>query len=68
MSIKCLKPAIVEIDGEFIRDEKGEIVSHRIWFKNIFNPILRKLGFVIVTKLETETEKLIGYGIKRYPF
>lgn len=60
--------AVPIVKDTFIRDSKGEIINHRIWFKNAFNPILRKLGFVIVTTLDAETEKIEGYRIRRYPF
>jgi len=51
-------------NGKFVRDEKGSIINHRIWFKNIFNPILRKIGFVIVTELDSK-ENILGYEIRR---
>jgi hypothetical protein len=52
--------------GKFVKDEKGENVCHRIWFKNLFNPIFRKLGFVIVSHVEGET--VIKYSFRLYPF
>ena len=38
---------------------------HRIWFKVLLNPILRRVGFSIVSVFRGS--KLIGYRIKRYP-
>lgn len=44
----------------------GTPACHRIWFKNIFNPILRKIGRSIVTVMD-ENNKVIGYELKLYP-
>jgi uncharacterized protein (DUF111 family) len=53
--------------GHVIRDpQTGEIVHHRIWFKNIFNPFLRKHGWVIATNVDDETGKVLGYVVKKY--
>lgn len=41
---------------------------HRTWFKILLNPILRKLGWVIVSNMEDKDGKwkCIGYGFRRY--
>lgn len=41
------------------------VTHHRVWFKVIFNPILRKFGYSIVSKFKDD--KLVGYSLKRYP-
>lgn len=52
--------------GHVIRDpQTGEAVNHRIWFKNIFNPFLRKNGWVIATKVD-DNGKVLGYVVKKY--
>ena len=38
---------------------------HRTWFKILFNPILRKFGWSIVSVFNDN--KLKGYQLKRYP-
>lgn len=38
---------------------------HRVWFKNLLNPIFRKLGFSIVSIFDGD--KLLGYKLMRYP-
>lgn len=38
---------------------------HRTWFKVIFNPILRKFGWSIVSVFSGD--KLLGYQLRRYP-
>lgn len=45
------------------KDKGGNVIHHRIWFKNIFNPLLRKMGYVIVSKIENN--KVIGYEIRK---
>ena len=50
-----------------IRDAEGNPVNHRIWFKNIFNPFLRKMGWVIVSVLDAGGKNIIGYEIRKYP-
>jgi hypothetical protein len=39
--------------------------SHKTWFKVIFNPILRKFGWSIVSVFEGD--KLLGYQLRKYP-
>jgi hypothetical protein len=39
--------------------------THRAWFKVLFNPILRRIGFVIVSCFDDS--KLTGYQLRRYP-
>jgi hypothetical protein len=39
-------------------------MTHRPWFKVIFNPILRKLGLCIVSIFDEDN--LVGYGIRSY--
>ena len=41
------------------------IKPHRVWFKVIFNPILRKFGYSIVSVFSNE--KLLGYQLRKYP-
>lgn len=41
--------------------------AHRTWFKVLFNPILRKLGWSICSVFDDETRTLIGYKILPYP-
>ena len=53
-------------EGNGIRNEDGELIMHRVWFKNIFNPFLRKMGWVIVSKF-TDDDQLLGYEIRKYP-
>ena len=38
---------------------------HRTWFKVILNPVLRRLGFSIVSIFQDGVLK--GYAIRRYP-
>ena len=38
---------------------------HRTWFKVIFNPILRKFGWSIVSVFEND--KLLRYELRKYP-
>ena len=52
------------LQNELIKDEDGNSINHRIWFKNIFNPLLRRLGWVIVTKVDGD--KILGYEIRKY--
>ena len=54
--------------GKLIRDKNGRLTNHQIWFKNWFNPILRKIGLVIVSSFDKENENFMGYNIRRYPF
>ena len=39
--------------------------SHKTWFKVIFNPILRKFGWSIVSVFEGD--KLLEYQLRKYP-
>jgi hypothetical protein len=39
--------------------------SHRTWFKILFNPILRKLGYSIVSCFENDI--LRRYELRKYP-
>ena len=38
--------------------------SHKIWFKTMFNPILRKINLEICS-IERDN-KIIGFGIRKY--
>ena len=51
--------------GNLIKDPTGNPINHRIWFKNIFNPFLRKMGWVIVTKVNDKNE-VSGYEVRKY--
>lgn len=51
--------------GHVVRDAQGTPVNHRIWFKNIFNPFLRSMGWAIVTKVD-DIGNVIGYQVKKY--
>lgn len=55
------------LKGHLVRDEKGSVMNHRIWFKNIFNPFLRSMGWVIVSKVG-DKDNITGYEIRKYPF
>ena len=39
---------------------------HRTWLKIFLNPILRLLGWVIVSHIEMETDKFIRYELRKY--
>ena len=39
--------------------------QHRIWFKVLFNPILRRFGWSIVSVFDNNILK--GYQLRRYP-
>ena len=39
--------------------------THPIWFKRWLNPLLRKIGFEIVSIMDPQTGRIIGYGIRR---
>lgn len=47
-----------------VRDKNGQPINHRVWFKNIFNPVLRRLGWVIVSYVDDG--KVIGYSVRKY--
>jgi hypothetical protein len=51
--------------GQLVYDKEGKLISHRRWFKVIFNPILRKFGWQIVTQIDKK-ENFIGYILKKY--
>lgn len=53
------------IRGHFLLDNDGNPISHRIWFKNIFNPFLRSMGLVIVTKVDGD-KNVVGYEFRKY--
>jgi hypothetical protein len=53
------------LKGHLVKDTQGNPVNHRIWFKNIFNPFLRSMGWVIVTKLD-DNGNVDGYEIRKY--
>lgn len=38
---------------------------HRTWFKVIFNPILRRFGYSIVSCLKDD--RLVRYELRKYP-
>lgn len=40
--------------------------THRTWLKVIFNPFLRKIGFVIASKIDVDTDKFMGYQLRRF--
>lgn len=48
-----------------VRDKNGTPINHRVWFKNIFNPTLRRLGWVIVSYVD-DTGKVVGYSVRKY--
>lgn len=39
-------------------------MKHNVWFKRLFNPILRKIWKVEITSLYLDN-KIIGYGIRK---
>jgi hypothetical protein len=52
--------------GHVVRDPlTGEIIHHRIWFKTILNPFLRKHGWVIGTNVDANG-KVLGYVVQKY--
>lgn len=55
-----------EMKGKLIF-ENGQPINHRIWFKVMLNPILRRFGCVIVSCLD-DNNNVTGYQIRRYPF
>jgi|FAXJ01.1.fsa_nt_gi putative nucleotidyltransferase with HDIG domain len=48
-----------------IRDKDGTPIMHRIWFKNVFNPFLRKMGWVIATKVD-DNGNVLGYIVRKH--
>jgi hypothetical protein len=52
--------------GHVVRNpQTGEMVHHRIWFKTILNPFLRKHGWVIATNVD-DAGKVLGYVVQKY--
>jgi len=47
-------------------DDFGNLISHRTLLKIVFNPMLRKFGFHIVSMVDTDTGVFEGYRIRRY--
>lgn len=41
------------------------MVRHRTWFKVLLNPILRKIGWSIVSVVSDN--KVLGYELRKYP-
>ena len=52
--------------GHIDRDADGNPVTHRVWFKNIFNPFLRKMGWVIVSVTDDDEKEIVKYEIRKY--
>lgn len=48
------------------RDRCPNHTCHRTWFKVLFNPFFRKLGFHIVSCWSDDHMKLFGYKLRRY--
>lgn len=55
------------LQGKLIVDDNGVPLCHRTWFKIILNPFLRKMGYVIVSKLDA-SYNVTGYELVSYPF
>lgn len=49
-----------------IKDKDGNVIMHRTMLKIIFNPVLRKFGYSIVSHIGDEGE-FIKYQIREYP-
>ena len=49
-----------------IKDKNGEVIMHRTILKILFNPILRKLGYSIVSHINNNGE-FVKYEIRSYP-
>ena len=49
-----------------IKDEDGNVLFHRTILKIVMNPILRKFGCSIVSKISDKGE-FMGYQVKPYP-
>jgi hypothetical protein len=49
--------------GYFVYDETGTAINHRIWFKVLFNPVLRLFGWVIAT--QADNGKVLGYTMRK---
>jgi hypothetical protein len=39
---------------------------HKAWFKVLFNPVLTKFGWIIVSHFD-DSNKLLGYSFYEYP-
>ena len=39
--------------------------THPIWFKRWLNPLLRRVGFEIVSIMDVTTGEIVGYGVRR---
>lgn len=52
--------------GRLIKDKDGSTIEHHVWFKTLLNPILRALGYVIVSVFDVN-ENLSGYDLSYYP-
>lgn len=52
--------------GRLVKEKDGTTICHRVWFKILLNPILRMLGYVIVSHLDAH-ETVIGYSLQKYP-
>ncbi len=57
----------LELMGKLIY-ENGKPVRHRTWFKVLFNPVLRRMGFVIISVFDEPSNRVLGYRLRRYPF
>jgi len=51
------------MEGHIVRDVQENPINHRIWVKNIFNPFLRFMGWVINAN---DNGNVIGYKAKKY--
>ncbi len=68
MCSTSIRPGRCEM-GTLVTDANGVIICHRVWFKIILNPILRKLQFwtewpYVITSI-IEDGKVLGYRIAR---
>lgn len=54
------------LQGKLIYDADGKLISHRIWFKVILNPILRKLFHKHIVTHLNEDNIVVGYELKKY--
>lgn len=53
------------LGGHLVKDVWGNSINHRIWFKNIFNPLLRAMGWLIVTRVD-DMGNVDGYEVRKY--
>ena len=49
-----------------IKDKDNNVIMHRTLLKIIFNPILIKMGYSIVSHID-ENNKFVRYEIRPYP-